>query len=51
MRKTVEKMIRSLGTDVTVRKSSTNAASRCLRHQADLLISPYSKDRFACRGV
>ena len=37
--------------DLTVRKSSTNAASRCLRYQADLMISPYSKDRFAFRGV
>ena len=37
--------------DVTVRKGSSNAASQCLRYQADLMISPYSKDRFAFRGV
>ena len=37
--------------DVTVRKGNSNAASRCLRYQADLMISPYSKDRFAFRGV
>jgi len=37
--------------DVTVRKGSSSAASRCLRYQADLMISPYSKDRFAFRGV
>ena len=37
--------------DVTVRRGNTNAASRCLRYQADLMISPYSKDRFAFRGV
>lgn len=37
--------------DVTVRRNNSNAASRCLRYQADLMISPYSKDRFAFRGV
>lgn len=37
--------------EVTVRRSSGNAASQCLRHQADLLLSPYSKDRFAFRGI
>ena len=37
--------------DVTVHKGNSNAASRCLRYQADLMISPYSKDRFAFRGV
>ena len=37
--------------DVTVRKGNANAASRCLRYQADLMISPYSVDRFAFRGV
>ena len=37
--------------DVTVRRNNSNAAARCLRHQADLMISPYSADRFAFRGV
>lgn len=37
--------------DVTVRRRGTNAAARCLRYQADLMISPYSKDRFAFQGV
>lgn len=37
--------------DVTVRKGNSHAACRCLRYQADLMISPYSKDRFAFRGV
>ena len=37
--------------DVTVRRGSSNAAARCLRYQADLMISPYSMDRFAFRGV
>ena len=37
--------------DVTVRKGSADAACRCLRYQADLMISPYSKDRFTFRGV
>lgn len=37
--------------DVTVRRGKSNAASRCLRYQADLMISPYSKDKFSFRGV
>lgn len=37
--------------DVTVRRGNGNAAARCLRYQADLMISPYSVDRFTFRGV
>ena len=39
--------------DFTIRKSggSRDAASNCLRAQAELMISPYLKDRFAFLGV
>lgn len=37
--------------DVTVRKGNSSAASQCLRYQADLIISPYTKDSFSFRGV
>ena len=38
--------------DLTLRKmSSTDAASNCLRNQAELMIAPYLKDRFSFRGV
>lgn len=37
--------------DVTVRKGKASAASACLRYQADLMISPYTKSAFTFRGV
>ena len=37
--------------DITVKKSGADAASNCLRNQAELMIAPYLKDRFAFRGV
>lgn len=37
--------------DVTLRLSDSSAAANCLRYQAELLISPYLKDRFTFRGV
>lgn len=37
--------------DVTVRRGKSSAASQCLRYQADLMISPYCKDRFHFAGV
>ncbi len=37
--------------DFTIRKGSRDAASNCLRAQAELMIAPYLKDRFAFRGV
>ena len=38
--------------DLTLRKmSSTDAASNCLRNQAELMIAPYLKDRFSFLGV
>lgn len=40
----------SLG-DVTLRRSSKDAASCCLRYQAELMMMPYIKDRFAFMGV
>ena len=38
--------------DVTVKKGDkVSAASQCLRYQADLMISPYTRDTFSFRGV
>ena len=38
--------------DLTVKQGSrADAASRCLHNQAELMISPYLKDRFAFLGV
>ena len=37
--------------DLTIRKGSADAASNCLRNQADLMIAPYLKDRFSFLGV
>ena len=39
--------------DLTVKQnaSSRDAASRCLHHQAELMIMPYLKDRFSFTGV
>ena len=37
--------------DLTVKRGSADAASRCLHRQAGLIIAPYLKDSFAFRGV
>lgn len=37
--------------DVTLHRGSKDAASNCLRSQAELMIAPYLKDRFTFRGV
>ncbi len=37
--------------DLTLRRSSGNTAAQCLRIQADLIISPYTMDRFSFRRV
>ena len=38
--------------DLTIRKgNSGDAASNCLRNQAELMIAPYLKDRFSFLGV
>ena len=38
--------------DLTIRKGgSGDAASNCLRNQAELMIAPYLKDRFSFMGV
>ena len=37
--------------DLTVKRSGKDAASRCLQRQAEMMIVPYLKDRFAFRGV
>ena len=38
--------------DLTIRKNiPSDAASNCLRNQAELMIAPYLKDRFSFRGV
>ena len=37
--------------DLTIKKGSRDAAANCLRAQAELMITPYLKDRFSFRGV
>ena len=37
--------------DFTIRKRSGDAASNCLRAQAELMIAPYLKDNFTFLGV
>lgn len=37
--------------DITMVRGGANAAARCLRHQADYIISPYCVEAFAFRGV
>lgn len=37
--------------DVTIRRDQTDAASHCLRSQAELIIAPYLQDRFSFLGV
>ncbi len=46
-----EKMEEITAGDLTLRKGSGDAASRCLYNQAELMITPYMKDRFSFRGV
>ena len=37
--------------DLSIRRRSMDAASNCLRNQAELMIAPYLKDRFSFMGV
>lgn len=37
--------------DLTLRRGGCDAASSCLRYQAELMMLPYLKDRFAFLGV
>ena len=37
--------------DFTIHRSGGDAASNCLRYQAELMIAPYLKDRFCFTGV
>ena len=37
--------------DLTIRRGSRDAAANCLRAQAELMITPYLKDRFSFLGV
>ncbi len=37
--------------DLTLRRSSSDAAACCLRYQAELMMLPYVKDSFAFVGV
>lgn len=37
--------------DVTLKRDSADAASKCLHNQAELIIAPYLADRFSFRGV
>ena len=37
--------------DLSIKKGSRDAAANCLRAQAELMITPYLRDRFSFRGV
>lgn len=37
--------------DLTLRRGSTDSAACCLRYQAEVMMSPYMKDRFSFVGV
>ena len=37
--------------DVTWKRGGATAASACLRHQAEMMMAPYLKDRFCFRSV
>ncbi len=37
--------------DFTLRKTGNDAASNCLRAQAELMMTPYLQDQFSFRGV
>lgn len=37
--------------DLSLRRGSTDAASNCLRNQAQLMIAPYLRDCFSFLGV
>lgn len=37
--------------DMTLRRRSSDAASNCLRNQAELIIAPYLRDGFSFMGV
>ena len=44
-------MERIVAGDVTLQRSSSDAAANCLRYQAEVIIAPYLKDRFCFKGV
>ena len=37
--------------DMTLRRGGSSAAAACLRYQAEMMMSPYLKDRFCFRSV
>ena len=37
--------------DLTLRRGSTDSAACCLRYQAEVMMTPYLKDKFAFVGV
>lgn len=37
--------------DMTLKRGGTTPAAACLRHQAEMMMSPYLKDRFCFRSV
>ena len=37
--------------DLTLRRGSTDSAACCLRYQAEMMMTPYMKDRFSFMGV
>ena len=46
-----EQMEQITAGDFTIRKKSGDAASNCLRTQAELMMAPYLKDSFSFAGV
>lgn len=37
--------------DVTLKRRDADTASKCLHHQAELIMAPYLADRFSFRGI
>lgn len=37
--------------DLTIRRTGTDTPSKCLQHQAELIIMPFLKDSFVFQGV
>ena len=48
---TLGRMEKIVAGDVTMQRSSSDAAANCLRYQAEVIIAPYLKDSFSFKGV
>ena len=47
----MEQMEQIVAGDITLRRSSTDSAACCLRYQAEVVMAPSLKDKFAFMGV